>query len=75
MDKFFGCSQHTLQLRNVIERETGLNISYALASNKLLSKVATNEHLTTYQLSNIKIMKVDSVKSLRFNTSEIVFQA
>lgn len=43
MDKFFGCSQYTLQLRNKIERESGLNISYALASNKLISKVATNE--------------------------------
>ena len=43
MDKFFGCSQYTLQLRKKIEKESGLNISYALASNKLISKVATNE--------------------------------
>ena len=43
MDKFFGCSQYTVELRKKIERESGLDISYALASNKLLSKVATNE--------------------------------
>lgn len=43
MDKFFGCSQYTLQLRKKIEKESGLSISYALASNKLISKVATNE--------------------------------
>ena len=43
MDKFFGCSQYTIHLRNKIEKESGLNISYALASNKLISKVATNE--------------------------------
>jgi len=43
MDKFFGCSKYTTELRKKIEKESGLNISYALASNKLLSKVATNE--------------------------------
>jgi DNA polymerase-4 len=43
MDKFFGCSQYTLELRKNIEKESGLNISYALASNKLISKVATQE--------------------------------
>ncbi len=43
MDKFFGCSLYTIELRKKIEKESGLDISYALASNKLLSKVATNE--------------------------------
>jgi DNA polymerase-4 len=43
MDKFFGCSQYTHELRDTIERESGLSISFALASNKLISKVATNE--------------------------------
>jgi DNA polymerase-4 len=43
MDKFFGCSVYTNELRGKIEKESGLNISYALASNKLISKVATNE--------------------------------
>jgi DNA polymerase IV len=43
MDKFFGCSQYTTRLRYKIEKESRLNISYALASNKLIGKVATNE--------------------------------
>lgn len=43
MDKFFGISKFTKELRESITRETGLPISYALASNKLVSKVATNE--------------------------------
>ena len=43
MDKFFGCSLFTAELKKKIFRESGLPISYALASNKLISKVATNE--------------------------------
>jgi DNA polymerase-4 len=43
MDKFFGCSKFTAQLKQKVMKETGLPISYALASNKLISKVATNE--------------------------------
>lgn len=43
MDKFFGCSKFSVELKAKIMRESGLPISYALASNKLVSKVATNE--------------------------------
>lgn len=43
MDRFFGLSKFTRELREYITDETGLPISYALASNKLVSKVATNE--------------------------------
>ena len=43
MDKFFGCSKFSAELKNRITKESGLPISYALASNKLISKVATNE--------------------------------
>lgn len=43
MDKFFGCSKFTAELKAKINRESGLPISYGLASNKLISKVATNE--------------------------------
>ena len=43
MDKFFGCSKFSAELKKKITNESGLPISYALASNKLLSKVATNE--------------------------------
>ncbi len=43
MDKFFGCSLYTAELKAKVIKETGLPISYALATNKLISKVATNE--------------------------------
>ncbi|OQP60755.1 DNA polymerase IV [Niastella populi] len=43
MDKFFGCLQFTDQLKKKISKESGLPISWGLASNKLISKVATNE--------------------------------
>ncbi|MDB5205454.1 MAG: dinB [Flavisolibacter sp.] len=43
MDKFFGVSKYTKELREKIIRETGLPISYGLSANKLVSKMATNE--------------------------------
>jgi len=43
MDKFFGTSRFIQQLRKRIIKESGLSISHALATNKLISKVATNE--------------------------------
>src|SRR3954447_6061704 len=43
MDKFFGCWKFTDELKLKVNKESGLPISYALASNKLVSKVATNE--------------------------------
>lgn len=43
MDKFFGCALFTDELKKSITRKTQLPITYALASNKLVSKVATNE--------------------------------
>ncbi|MBC7745307.1 MAG: DNA polymerase IV [Flavobacterium sp.] len=43
MDKFFGCKKFTGELKTKVLRETGLPISYALASNKLISKIGTNE--------------------------------
>ncbi|MFI5156395.1 MAG: DNA polymerase IV, partial [Chitinophagales bacterium] len=43
MDKYFGCSLFLTELKKKINRESGLSVSYALASNKLISKVATNE--------------------------------
>ncbi len=38
MDKYFGCNQFTTELRQKVIRESGLPVSYALASNKLISK-------------------------------------
>ena len=43
MDKYFGCTKFTSELKKKVVKESGLPISYALASNKLISKVATNE--------------------------------
>lgn len=43
MDKFFGVSQYTNELREKIMNETGLPISYGLSTSKLVSKMATNE--------------------------------
>lgn len=43
VDRFYGCSQFMVELKEKIRRESGLPISYALASNKLVSKVATDD--------------------------------
>ncbi|MGE9310860.1 DNA polymerase IV [Niabella sp. CJ426] len=43
MDKFFGCLRFTGELKTKVVKESGLPISWGLASNKLISKVATNE--------------------------------
>ena len=43
MDKYFGCRRFSDDLKKNVLKESGLNISYGLASNKLISKVATNE--------------------------------
>ncbi len=50
MDKFFGCSQFTIELKKKVLKESGLPSSYGLASNKLISKVATNEAKPNGQL-------------------------
>ncbi|MCE7056287.1 DNA polymerase IV [Algoriphagus sp. AGSA1] len=43
MDRFFGCGKFTAELKSKIYNESGLPISYALAVNKLVSKVATHD--------------------------------
>lgn len=43
MDKFHGCRKFTDELKVKVIKESGLPISFGLASNKLISKVATNE--------------------------------
>ncbi len=43
MDTYFGCRKFSDQLKHKVNKESGLTISYGLASNKLISKVATNE--------------------------------
>src|SRR5690554_2076321 len=43
MDKFFGCLKWATELRQTIIKETGLPISFGMAVNKTVSKVATGE--------------------------------
>ena len=43
MDRFFGCYKMATELRQKIIRETNLPISFAMASNKTVSKVGTGE--------------------------------
>jgi DNA polymerase IV len=43
MDKWFGCSLFARELKTRVLKESGLVVSYGLASNKLISKVATGE--------------------------------
>jgi DNA polymerase IV len=43
LDKYFGAYKLTQQLKQQIITQTGLPVSFAIASNKLISKIATNE--------------------------------
>jgi DNA polymerase IV len=43
MDKFFNPFQWTIDLRDEIIEKTGLPISFGLASNKMIAKIATDE--------------------------------
>lgn len=43
IDKYFGCRSFITELKKKILKESGLPVSYGMASNKLVSKVATNE--------------------------------
>jgi DNA polymerase-4 len=43
MDKFFDPYQWTIELRNEIIEKTGLPISFGLATNKMVAKIATDE--------------------------------
>jgi DNA polymerase IV len=55
MDKFFGCAQYMSKIHNRITNETGLSVSHALASNKLVSKVAANE----VKPAGAKVLRLD----------------
>ncbi|NMR35478.1 DNA polymerase IV [Chryseobacterium aquaticum] len=43
MDKFFGCYQWTKEIALAVTKETGLPISFALSTNKTVSKIGTGE--------------------------------
>jgi DNA polymerase-4 len=72
MDKYFGCYQFTEELKGKVKKESGLPISWGLASNKLISKIATNEIKPNGQieiafgnektfLSPLSIMKIPGI--------------
>jgi DNA polymerase IV len=43
MDRWYGVNKFTGELKTKVNRESGLPVSWGLASNKLVSKIATNE--------------------------------
>ena len=43
MDKFYGCYQWTREIANAVTKDTGLPISFALSTNKTVSKIGTGE--------------------------------
>ncbi|MCD0477788.1 DNA polymerase IV [Chryseobacterium sp. LC2016-29] len=43
MDKFFGCYQWTNEVADAVMKNTGLPISFALSTNKTVSKIGTGE--------------------------------
>ncbi|WP_300675432.1 DNA polymerase IV [Soonwooa sp.] len=43
MDKFFGCYQWTKEIAESVTKNTGLPISFALSTNKTVSKIGTGE--------------------------------
>ncbi|HUR09850.1 MAG TPA: DNA polymerase IV [Flavitalea sp.] len=50
MDRFYSCARYTHELKKTITKESGLPITYAMSSNKLVSKVGTDEAKPNGQL-------------------------
>lgn len=53
MDQFFGCYQWTTEVAESVMKNTGLPISFALSSNKTVSKIGTGEAKPTGKLELI----------------------
>lgn len=47
MDKFYGCYQWTNEIADAVQKNTGLPISFALSTNKTVSKIGTGESKPT----------------------------
>ena len=47
MDQFFGCYQWTTEIADSVTKNTGLPISFALSTNKTVSKIGTGESKPT----------------------------
>ncbi|UQB69455.1 DNA polymerase IV [Epilithonimonas zeae] len=50
MDKFFGCYKWTNEIAGAVTKDTGLPISFALSTNKTVSKIGTGESKPTGRL-------------------------
>jgi len=50
MDRFFGCYQWTNEIVDAVTKNTGLPISFALSTNKTVSKIGTGESKPTGRL-------------------------
>lgn len=59
MDKFYGCYQWSREIAAAVTRETGLPISFALSTNKTVSKIGTGESKPLGKLQ-IKDLEVQS---------------
>lgn len=77
MDKFFGCYKWTNEITQTITKETGLPISFALSTNKTVSKIGTGEakplgrleiksDLVQSFLNPLSIRKIPMVGSVTF---------
>lgn len=81
MDRFFGCAKYSAELKQYILKESGLIVSYALASNKLVSKIATNEvkpdgrEIVPYgqERSYLAPLKIDRMPGIGKKTSDLLF--
>jgi DNA polymerase-4 len=82
MDKYFGCHSFSNDLQKKISKESGLPVSYGLASNKLVSKVATNEGKPNGQLeipfgaekSFLAPLKVSKIPGIGKQTAILLIQ-
>ncbi|OCA69076.1 DNA polymerase IV [Chryseobacterium artocarpi] len=57
MDKFFGCYQWTAEIADAVIKHTGLPISFALSTNKTVSKIGTGEAKPTGKLE-LKLQEI-----------------
>lgn len=68
MEKYFNPWQWTIDLRQEIINTTGLPISFALASNKMIAKIATNEAKPNGYLQVAHGMEREYLAPLAVNT-------
>ncbi len=79
MDKFFSLKQWTKELASLVEKQTGLPLSYALSINKTVSKIATTQakpsgfmHLDQHEvqpfLNPLSIRQIPNVGQVTYDT-------